>query len=137
MGTALAETINENDFISVTSFQEKEEMDLSRKNLAFVIQSRVEELLTFVMKIIKLSGYEDDLHCGIVLTGGTALLPGIAEVAKKMTGLRCYIGLPDLYFAPNQVLAPDLYQKLMSPLYATVLGLVKIGLDKKFSGDVK
>ena len=137
LGTALAETINENDFISVTSFQEKEEMDLSRKNLAYVIQSRVEELLTFVMKIIKLSGYEDDLHCGIVLTGGTALSPGITELTKKMTGLRCYIGLPDLYLAPNQVLPPDMYQKLMSPLCATVLGLVKIGLDKKFSGDVK
>ena len=136
LGTVLAETINDNELITVTSFQGKRKMNLSRKNLAHVIQARVEELLTFVINSIKSSGYEHDLHCGIVLTGGTALLPGIKDIIKEMTRLSCQIGLPDLYLSPNKILAPDIYQKLLSPPYSTAIGLVKIGLANKLSGDV-
>lgn len=129
-GNALENSFMANEFINAPTFSGKS-ITISKRNLAYLIQARMEEIVALAFYSIKSSGYATELCAGIVLTGGTSLLPGIRDLTESMTGLRCYIGSPDLYLAPNRLLPVEVYKQLLSPAYSTVIGLVKIGLDNK------
>ncbi|HYB52069.1 MAG TPA: cell division protein FtsA [Burkholderiaceae bacterium] len=90
---------------------------LSRQALAAVIEPRVEELFTLAQQKIRESGYEDRLASGIVLTGGTALLPGISELAEDVFLRPARTGWPN-YSGP-------LADVMRNPRYATVMGLLE------------
>jgi cell division protein FtsA len=89
---------------------------LSRQALAAVIEPRVEELLAMVHQVLRESGYEDVLSSGVVLTGGTSMMPGMIEMAE------------DMFLKPTRLGTPDyrgqLADVVRSPRYATVLGLL-------------
>jgi cell division protein FtsA len=89
---------------------------LSRQALAAVIEPRVEELFAMVHQVVRESGYEGVLSSGIVLTGGTAIMPGMVEMAE------------DIFLKPARLGTPDyrgqLADVVRSPRYATVLGLL-------------
>ena len=89
---------------------------LSRQALAAVIEPRVEELFNFAQQVLKESGLEDKLAGGIVLTGGTSLLPGIAELAEDVFLRPARTGWP-AYSGP-------LSDVVRNPRYATVMGLL-------------
>ena len=89
---------------------------LSRQSLAAVIEPRVEELFTLAHKVIRDSGYEEMLSSGIVLTGGTALLPGIGELAEDVFLKPARVGWPN-YQGP-------LADVIRNPRFATVVGLL-------------
>jgi len=89
---------------------------LSRQALAAVIEPRVEELFTLAQQLIRDSGFEDKLASGIVLTGGTSLLPGIAELAEDVFLRPARTGWP-AYSGP-------LADVVRNPRYATVMGLL-------------
>jgi cell division protein FtsA len=57
---------------------------LSRQALAAVIEPRVEELFAMVHQVVRESGYEGVLSSGIVLTGGTSIMPGMIEMAEDI-----------------------------------------------------
>jgi cell division protein FtsA len=59
--------------------------NLSRQALAAVIEPRVEELFALVHQVVRESGYEGVLSSGIVLTGGTAIMPGMVEMAEDIS----------------------------------------------------
>jgi cell division protein FtsA len=89
---------------------------LSRQALAAVIEPRVEELFALVHQVVRESGYEEVLSSGIVLTGGSAMMPGMVELAE------------DIFLKPARLGTPEysgqLADVVRSPRYATVLGLL-------------
>jgi len=103
---------------------------LSRQLLADIIQPRAEEIFRLVDGDIKKMGYEKSLNSGIVLTGGTALLEGLEDVAEEIFDLpvrRC-----------DPVGVGGLVDRVMTPDYATAVGLLLYGQGALLgSGSVK
>jgi len=89
---------------------------LSRQTLAAVIEPRVQELFALVQKIVRDSGYEELISSGVVLTGGTSLLPGIGELAEDVFLKPARIGWPTYDGALADV--------ARNPRFATVMGLL-------------
>ena len=113
--------IDEDDMIDLSQFMSDCDDLVPRKLLAEIIQARVEELFSMVHEEIKKSGYEGLLPAGVVITGGTAKLPGILEVAGSILDLPVRIGSPlGLHGLANSI---------NRPAYATSVGLLLWGLQ--------
>ncbi|HEK85654.1 MAG: cell division protein FtsA [Candidatus Saccharicenans sp.] len=95
---------------------------LSRQILADIIQPRAEEIFRLVDADIKRMGYEKSLNSGIVLTGGTALLDGLEEVAEEI------FDLPVRRGDPNYI--GGLIDRVSTPDYATAVGLILYGYNQ-------
>jgi cell division protein FtsA len=115
-GVAKEVLADPNDRIEIPGVGDRAPRLLSRQSLAAVIEPRVEELFTLAHKVIRDSGYEEMLSSGIVLTGGTALLPGIGELAEDVFLKPARVGWP-AYEGP-------LADVIRSPRFATVIGLL-------------
>ncbi|MFD1630203.1 cell division protein FtsA [Pseudopedobacter beijingensis] len=129
-GSALAEENKENEIICVPGLRGREPKEISVKNLAYVIQARMEEIIDHVYYEIKSSGYEKKLIGGIVITGGGAQLKHLAQLVEYVTGLDCRVGYPNEHLAKNEGLPKNIYEDLKSPMYATGIGLLIKGIDK-------
>ena len=90
---------------------------LSRQALAGVIEPRVEEIFSLVQQVIRESGYEEVLSSGIVLTGGSAVMPGMVELGEDIFLKPVRRGIPHY----NGALADMVAQ----PRAATVMGLLE------------
>lgn len=126
-GTAFADNVREDEVIKIKPRGEEREVLISRKNIATVIQSRVEEIIEKVLteldkKNIKLSL----INAGVVITGGTANLQGIKELVEHMTDLPARIGIP------RGVVG--LRERMEDPKYSTVIGLLKLGTSENIPG---
>ncbi len=115
-GVAKEVLADPNDRIEIPGVGDRAPRLLSRQSLAAVIEPRVEELFTLAHKVIRDSGYEEMLSSGIVLTGGTALLPGIGELAEDVFLKPARVGWP-AYQGPLDDVIRD-------PRFATVVGLL-------------
>ena len=113
-------TIDEDDMIDLAQFMPDCNDLVPRKLLAEIIQARVEELFSMVHEEIKKSGYDGLLPAGIVITGGTAELPGILELAGQTLDLPARIGSP--------LGLHGLADSISRPAYATAVGLLLWGL---------
>lgn len=82
------------------------------------------EIIDHVCYEIRNSGYEDKLIGGIVLTGGGSQLKHLAQLTSFITGMDVRIGYP------SQHLANDLPKELGSPMFATGVGLVMLGIQQ-------
>ncbi len=129
-GSALAEENKENEIICVPGLRGREPKEISVKNLAYVIQARMEEIIEHVYYEIKSSGYEKKLIAGIVITGGGAQLKHLPQLVEFVTGLDSRIGYPNEHLAKNDVLPKNVYDELKSPMYATGIGLLIKGIQK-------
>ena len=89
---------------------------MNRKDLAFIIEARAEEIFHFVLQEVKRSGYDGLLPAGVVLTGGSSMLPGIRTLASDV------LGLPVRIAQPENLLG--LVDQLYSPAYSTSVGLL-------------
>jgi len=98
-GSALAEEVFENRVIAIPGLKGRDPKEISEKNLALIIQARVEEILDYVMFQIQRSGYGSKLIAGIVLTGGGALLKDIDKLTEFHTGITTRIGIPAEHLA--------------------------------------
>jgi cell division protein FtsA len=101
---------------------------LSRQALAAVIEPRVEELFSLVHQVVRESGFEEVLSSGIVLTGGSAMMPGMMELAEDIFLKPARVGIPDY----NGQLA----DVVKSPRYSTVLGLLLEAKQQYLRGQV-
>lgn len=90
---------------------------LSKQALAGVIEPRVEEIFSLVQQVIRESGYEEVLSSGIVLTGGSAVMPGMIELGEDIFLKPVRRGIPKY----NGSLADMVAQ----PRAATVMGLLE------------
>ncbi|MEJ7139453.1 cell division protein FtsA [Amphibiibacter pelophylacis] len=105
------------DQVEVPGLGERARRVISRQALAGVIEPRVEEIFSLVAQVIRESGYEELLSSGVVLCGGTALMPGMVELAEDTFLKPVRRGLP-LYRGP-------LHDMVASPRAATVMGLLE------------
>jgi cell division protein FtsA len=103
--------------IEVPGLGDRGPRQLSRQALAAVIEPRVEELFALVHQVIRESGYEELLSSGVVITGGTALLPGVVELAEDIFLKPVRIGMPSY--------SGGLADMVRSPRYATAVGLLE------------
>jgi cell division protein FtsA len=82
-GHACVRLVDATQSFTVRPFGEENPVQIKRSDLASIIEPRVEEIFSLVRQEIKRSGYDGLLPAGMVLTGGTSLLPGIKEVASE------------------------------------------------------
>ncbi len=101
---------------------------LSRQTLAAVIEPRVEELFSLVHQVVRESGFEEVLSSGIVLTGGSAMMPGMTELAEDIFLKPARLGIPDY--------SGQLADVVKSARYATVLGLLMEAKRQYLRGQV-
>ncbi len=122
-GSAFVNNVREDEVIKIKPRGEDREIPIQRKNIADVIQCRVEEILEKVLRDLDRKGVKLNLiNAGVVVTGGTANLQGIKELIEHMTGLPARIGIPKGIIG--------LREKIENPKYATVAGLLKIGASE-------
>jgi cell division protein FtsA len=119
-GHALKNEVTEDDLFSIRSFGQDNPMQMNRRDLAFIIEARVEEIFRFVLQEIKRSGYDGLLPAGVVLTGGSSLLPGIRKLGAEVLGLPVRVAQPE-----NLV---GLVDQLYSPAFSTSVGLLNWAL---------
>lgn len=129
-GSALSEEVYDNRIIAIPGLRGRDPKEISEKNLAHIIQARVEEILDYVVWEIRRSGYERKLIGGIVLTGGGALLRDIEKLTELHTGLNTRIGFP------VEHLGHGYHEHLTSPIYATAIGLLLKGFEDISQGKV-
>ncbi len=127
-GCARAEKVSRHTSIEVPSVGDREPRILSRHILCEIIEPRVEEIFTLVSREIIKSGLEGSLASGVVLSGGTALLDSVTDVAEQALRLPVRIGVPQHVTALADLVA--------SPLYAAPIGLVVAGAGGGGAGRV-
>ncbi|NJK89308.1 MAG: cell division protein FtsA [Myxococcales bacterium] len=121
-GCALVERVQTDETIAVPSVGGREPRRLQRQVLCEIIEARVEEIFQLVREEIKNTAYEDLLASGVVITGGTARLAGISDLAEEVLGLPIRFGLP--------LGVGGLKDVIRSPGHSTSVGLLKHGAKR-------
>lgn len=119
-GHALRSSVNPEEQFTVRSFGGDAPTRIDRVDLANIIEARMEEIFYLVLQEIRRSGYDGLLPAGVVLTGGTSLIPGARQLAAQVMGLPTRIGKPQ-----NLI---GLTDQLDSPAYSTSVGLLEWAL---------
>lgn len=116
-GYAIKSEIGEDEVFTARAFGEEIPVQVSRRDLAHIIEARVDEIFELLLQEVKRSGYDGLLPAGMVLTGGSSMLPGIKPLASQVMGMPVRIAKPE-----NLV---GLVDQLNSPSYSTSIGLLK------------
>jgi cell division protein FtsA len=122
-GCAMTSLIQKDETIQVPSVGGGKPRVLSRQILGEIIEPRVEEVCSLLQREILRSGYGDLVASGLVITGGSASLPGLAELAEQVFNLPVRTGIPSRI--------GGLVDVVRNPMYATGVGLVLYALGKK------
>lgn len=123
-GSTLADKNRDEEVISIPGLRGRPPKEITLKNLASIIQARMEEVIEHVYYEVKNSGYEKKMIAGMVITGGGGQLKHIAQLAEFKTGLDTRIGYP------IEHLASSVPEEITSPQYATGVGLVIQGMKR-------
>ncbi len=121
-GSALSSESKDNEIVSIPGLRGREPKEISIKNLANIIQARMEDIIEHIYYEIKNSGYEKRLIAGIVVTGGGAKLKHVSQLIEYMTGMDTRIGYPNEHLAKGA-------DEIASPMFATSVGLVIKGFE--------
>lgn len=116
---ALTQLVQEDEMIDVPSIGDRPTRKISRGNLAEIIEPRYEELMMLVQAELRRSGYEDIVAAGIVLTGGSAKVEGLVELAEEVFHMPVRLGYPQYVSGLSEV--------VRNPIYATGVGLLLFG----------
>lgn len=111
----------------IQPFGEELPSKVQRTDLAHIVHMRVAEMFELILKEAKRSGYDGLLKAGIVLTGGSSLLPGIKAVAADVLRMPVRLGQPERVTGMSEA--------LKSPAYSTSVGLLKLGLIMDLEDD--
>jgi len=122
-GSALGDIAPDDKVVSIPGISGREPKEISFKSLAYIIQSRMEEIIDIVNFEIQNSGYSDKLAAGIVITGGGAMLKHLPQLMKFKTAMDVRIGIP------NEHLAGNGRSEINQPMYATSVGLIMRGFE--------
>ncbi|MBC7358503.1 cell division protein FtsA [Desulfacinum infernum DSM 9756] len=118
-GCALTDRVDPQEVIQVGSVGGQKPRELARSILAEIIEARVEEMLKVAELELIRSGYLENLHAGVVLTGGVSLLPGIRDLAERVFDLPVRVGVPYRFGGLGDV--------VKNPVYSTATGLLLYG----------
>lgn len=122
-GCCLTSMITEDQIIEVASVGGRPSRQVSRMVLADILELRVEEIMMLINRELMKSGYDDQLNSGVVVTGGSALLEGVPELAEQVFDLPVRRGYPREIGGLRDV--------INDPKYATAVGLVLYGMRKE------
>jgi cell division protein FtsA len=121
-GSALANEAKANAFITIPGLRGMPAKEISVKNLANIIQARMNEIMDFVTYHLKQVGLDNKmLNGGIVLTGGGAQLKHLIQLTEYITGLNARIGFPTEHLTAGHI------DELAKPTYSTCIGLILKG----------
>ena len=123
-GSAVASENRDDEVVSIPGIRGRKAKEISFKNLAGIIQARMEEIFDLTNYEIQKVNSQHQLIAGIVLTGGGAMMRHIQQLASFKTGLDVRIGYP------NEHLTEETDKALASPMYATGIGLVIEGIKR-------
>lgn len=120
---ALAQLAGADESIKVPSVGDRPPRDLSRQALAEVVEPRYDELFTLVQAEINRSGLAEVLAGGIVLTGGTAKMEGVVELAEEIFHMPVRLGSPAHVSGLTDI--------VKNPIYSTGVGLLMYGVKQQ------
>jgi cell division protein FtsA len=115
-GCCLSAMVDEDETIEVASVGGRKPRLLPRRILSEILQPRAEETFHLLWDAVRTAGYEKSLNSGIVLTGGSAVLDGMSEIAEQIFDLPIRRGCP--------AGVGGLADHVNSPAFATGVGLV-------------
>lgn len=125
-GSALPQEVSKKEDINLAEIDANEEEIVSRHHVAEIIEARLEEIFSLVNKELKSIGRDKLLPGGVVLTGGTAKIPGAVDLAKNILALPAQTGFP--------LRMGGLIDKVDDPAFATAVGLIIWGLENSALG---
>jgi len=116
-GYSIMSEVSEEDFFTLRAFGEDSPVQVSRRDLAHIIEARVAEIFQLCLQEIHRSGLNSLLPAGMVLTGGSSLMAGIRPLASRV------LNMPVRIAKPENLLG--LVDQLQSPAFSTSVGLLK------------
>jgi cell division protein FtsA len=122
-GSALGDIAPDDKVVAIPGIAGREPKEISFKSLAYIIQSRMEEIIDAVNFEIQNSGFADKLAAGVVITGGGAMLRHLPQLMKFKTAMDVRIGIP------NEHLSGSAKNEINQPMYATAVGLIMKGFE--------
>ncbi|MGZ8215822.1 cell division protein FtsA [Methylomagnum sp.] len=124
---ALTQLAKLEDTIEVPSIGDRPVRQISRLNLAEIVEPRYEELLLLVQAELRRSGFEDLIAAGLVLSGGSAKVEGLVELAEEIFHMPVRLGIPQYVTGLSDV--------VRNPIYATGVGLLLFGKQQHTHGE--
>ncbi|MBI4996544.1 MAG: cell division protein FtsA [Rhodocyclales bacterium] len=125
-GVALQQLADPEEMIEVPGVGDRPASQLSRQTLAGFIQPRIEQIYQMVREELARSGYERLLRAGVVITGGSATMPGMMELGEEMFHNTVKLGLPRYDGSLRDI--------VRNPRYATAVGLLMEGVTQRRRG---
>ncbi len=122
-GTCLSSQIAADDTIEVPGMGGRKSRKLPRQILGEILEPRMEEMFTLIKREIVRAEMESMINSGIVITGGTALLDGVIDVAESVLNVPARLGRPQGI--------GGLVDVVNNPMYATAVGLVLFGAKNR------
>lgn len=123
-GAAMYTDDQDNVMVSIPGLRGREPKEIAVRNLSEIIGARMKEIIDLVYHEIKVSGYENKLMTGIVLTGGGSQIKNLQQLVSFITAKETRIGYP------NEHLASESKDLVTSPMFSTGVGLVLKGFEK-------
>lgn len=123
---ALTQLANVDETIEVPSIGDRAPRKISTQNLAEIIEPRYEELMLLVQSELRRSGYEELIAAGVVLTGGSAKVMGLIELAEEIFHMPVRVGVPQNVTGLTEV--------VKNPIHSTGVGLLMYGKDHQGVG---
>lgn len=120
-GCTTAHLVDQDESIEVPSVGGRPPRKLPRQILGEIIEPRIEEIFELANRELHKSGVYDQVVSGVVVTGGSALLPGTAELAEKVFELQARVGFPEAHGSG--------FEAVNSPVFATAIGLLKYAVQ--------
>jgi cell division protein FtsA len=118
---ALSQLANPDETIEVPSVGDRPARRLARQTLAEVVEPRYEELFALVREELSRSGFDDMIAAGVVLTGGSAKMEGVIDLAEEIFHAPVRLGLPQGVMG--------LVDVVRNPIHATGVGLLLFGRE--------
>ena len=115
-GIARADLLQGHQMVEVPSVGDRPARMFTRRDIADILEPRVEEMFELVRREIARAGYEGMLGAGVVLTGGTSLLEGMLDAAEKLLNLPARRGVPGGVGGLRDIVS--------NPIYSTGVGLL-------------
>jgi len=122
-GSAMYTEEQENVMVAIPGLRGRPAKEIAVRNLSEIIGARYKEIIDLVYHEIKASGYENKLMTGVVITGGGSLIKNLKQLVAYITGKETRIGYP------NEHLAKESKDLVVSPMYSTGVGLVLKGFE--------